>query len=129
MKHSIMRRFTSIFQTQDTNPNRIQTMEGLRGLAVTLVFLVHYNTLFSAWLEPNSATWHSAKFITSIGRIGVDLFLAITGYLIYGAVIKCILHYHLFFLAKANYRNQSSEKSRTSYKTFFCCLVYSQSNQ
>ena len=85
---------------QDTNPNRIQTMEGLRGLAVTLVFLVHYNTLFSAWLEPNSATWHSAKFITSIGRIGVDLFLAITGYLIYGAVIKCILHYHLFFWRK-----------------------------
>ena len=48
MKHSIMRRFTSIFQTQDTNPNRIQTMEGLRGLAVTLVFwciTIHYLVL------------------------------------------------------------------------------------
>lgn len=96
MKHSIMRRFMSVFQTEDTNPNRIQTMEGLRGLAVTLVFLVHFNTLFSAWLDPNSATWHSAKFITSIGRIGVDLFLAITGYLIYGAVIKRPVNFSKF---------------------------------
>jgi peptidoglycan/LPS O-acetylase OafA/YrhL len=39
----------------DFSTQRILSMEGQRGIAVTLVFLVHYVSLFSRWLTPGSA--------------------------------------------------------------------------
>lgn len=63
-------------------------MEGLRGLAVILVFFVHYHALFSVSLEPNSISYKISKFLSINGNSGVDLFFVLSGYLIYGAVIK-----------------------------------------
>jgi exopolysaccharide production protein ExoZ len=62
-------------------------MEGLRGFAVFLVFLVHYATLMGPWITPNSGTDALAKTIHSIGNAGVDLFFVLSGYLIYGSLI------------------------------------------
>ena len=63
-------------------------MEGLRGLAVLLVFFVHYVTLAEPWLEPESASFVVATFLRRIGNSGVDLFFVLSGYLIYGALIR-----------------------------------------
>ncbi|WP_350653796.1 acyltransferase [Pseudoalteromonas sp. D48-MNA-CIBAN-0056] len=64
----------------------LQAMEGLRGIAVFLVFLVHYSSLISPWLSYD--TIHIASFIHSAGQIGVDLFFVLSGFLIYGTIIN-----------------------------------------
>lgn len=63
-------------------------MEGIRGFAVFLVFLVHYMTLSKPWLLESSATFQVAAYIYSVGHIGVDLFFVLSGYLIYGMLIQ-----------------------------------------
>lgn len=76
------------FEISHTNQTTIRSMEGIRGLAVFLVFLVHYVSLINPWLLESSATSRAAKYIHSIGNIGVDLFFVLSGYLIYGTLIK-----------------------------------------
>lgn len=60
-------------------------MEGLRGVAVFLVFLVHYSSLIEPWISGISID--VASFIHSLGHLGVDLFFVLSGYLIYGSII------------------------------------------
>ena len=62
-------------------------MEGLRGYAVFLVFLVHYVTFVSAWIEAAAPVGIVAEAIQVIGNTGVDLFFVLSGYLIYGSLI------------------------------------------
>ncbi len=62
-------------------------MEGLRGLAVFLVFLVHYQTLAKPWIEPGSLSAWMANALTLVGHKGVDIFFFLSGYLIYGSLI------------------------------------------
>lgn len=65
----------------------LRAMEGLRGYAVLLVFLVHYSTLISPWLTPSSAWAALAVALHTLGDSGVDLFFVLSGYLIYGSLI------------------------------------------
>lgn len=62
-------------------------MEGLRGLAVGLVFFVHYDSLLAFVCTPESATRAISRFLGTIGHAGVDLFFVLSGYLIYGTLI------------------------------------------
>lgn len=62
-------------------------MEGLRGFAVFLVFLVHYSTLIAGWITPNSGLSSISHAMHSMGNAGVDLFFVLSGYLIYGTLI------------------------------------------
>src|SRR3989344_8879805 len=68
--------------------NNLRSMEGLRGFAVFLVFLVHFVTLSSPWLSPQSLLSPIADAVHSIGNAGVDLFFVLSGYLIYGSLIE-----------------------------------------
>ena len=68
----------------DTN---VRTMEGLRGFAVFLVFLVHYASMIQPWLLQQSHTYILAKWLEAFGQSGVDLFFVLSGYLIYGSLI------------------------------------------
>lgn len=61
-------------------------MEGLRGLAVLLVFFVHYTTLVEPWLRNAAADLF--QDIHRLGNTGVDLFFVLSGYLIYGTLIR-----------------------------------------
>lgn len=63
----------------------LPAMEGLRGFAVFLVFLVHYATLVDPWLHSGLRTFFAA--LHTVGNIGVDLFFVLSGYLIYGSLI------------------------------------------
>jgi peptidoglycan/LPS O-acetylase OafA/YrhL len=67
---------------------RLLTMEGLRGFAVLLVFGVHYHALFGLELDHHSTTFAISAFWECIGHSGVDLFFLMSGYLIYGALIR-----------------------------------------
>ena len=63
-------------------------MEGLRGFAVFLVFLVHYVSLTEPWVLPASATATIGRALHTIGNSGVDLFFVLSGYLIYGSLMN-----------------------------------------
>jgi len=62
-------------------------MEGLRGVAVLLVFLVHYSTLSRDF---RSDGWVNEALLLAheVGNSGVDLFFVLSGYLIYGTLIE-----------------------------------------
>ena len=49
-----IRRWTSAFEIQDIAHARWLAMEGLRGLAVTLVFFVHYSELVGPYSWPEA---------------------------------------------------------------------------
>jgi peptidoglycan/LPS O-acetylase OafA/YrhL len=68
-------------------------MEGVRGFAVILVFFVHYHSLFSHLLYENSFNYHISNFLGTVGSVGVDLFFVLSGYLIYGAVVRKPVRY------------------------------------
>ena len=65
----------------------LPAMDGLRGVAVLLVFGVHFSTLAQPWLAPGSALAAAMDVLRRIGHAGVDLFFVLSGLLIYGALI------------------------------------------
>jgi exopolysaccharide production protein ExoZ len=67
--------------------SNVRPMEGLRGFAVFLVFLVHYTTLIDPWVGSQSTTHVIADALHTVGNAGVDLFFVLSGYLIYGSLI------------------------------------------
>ena len=75
---------------------RILAMEGLRGLAVGLVFLVHFGAIFSDYLAGSSVLFNIVSYAAVAGNCGVDLFFALSGYLIYGAVLSKSVDYRKF---------------------------------
>lgn len=66
----------------------VRPMEGLRGFAVSLVFLVHYVTLVEPWIGGQASMLAFADALHTIGSTGVDLFFVLSGYLIYGSLIS-----------------------------------------
>ena len=79
--------------------HNVQPMEGLRGFAVFLVFLVHFTTLVKPWLAETTVVFAFAQSLHTVGNAGVDLFFVISGYLIYGSLISRPQHF-LHFLAR-----------------------------
>ncbi|MDQ3283432.1 MAG: acyltransferase [Acidobacteriota bacterium] len=89
-------RLGGIYEIEGGHAKRLLTMEGARGVAVALVFLVHYRASFGAWAGHGTATEAVTQFLWTIGHSGVDLFFVLSGYLIYGAVLKPSLDYSKF---------------------------------
>jgi exopolysaccharide production protein ExoZ len=69
------------------NEQNVRPMEGLRGFAVFLVFLVHYVTLARPWIGDHPVLLMGASRIHALGNTGVDLFFVLSGFLIYGTLI------------------------------------------
>jgi exopolysaccharide production protein ExoZ len=84
---ALSRRFEDWFEISRTEAVRFLPMEGLRGLAVSLVFFVHYTALVEPWIS-RSAAMRVADGLGRLGNIGVDLFFVLSGYLIYGSLIR-----------------------------------------
>lgn len=79
---------TKTFEIKHSNHTSLKAMEGLRGIAIFLVFLVHYCSLVETYVVQNSWVSRSLFFIHQIGNSGVDLFFVLSGYLIYGMLIR-----------------------------------------
>jgi exopolysaccharide production protein ExoZ len=71
-----------------SNHSPLRPMEGLRGVAVFLVFLVHYCTLIKPYILRSSLEWSTLNLTHSLGNVGVDLFFVLSGFLIYGTLIS-----------------------------------------
>ena len=73
--------------TRGGSAHNVRPMEGLRGFAVLLVFLVHYVALIQPWIAQDAALLAFAEALGTIGNSGVDLFFVLSGYLIYGSLV------------------------------------------
>ncbi|OUS28468.1 hypothetical protein A9Q99_13195 [Gammaproteobacteria bacterium 45_16_T64] len=82
---SIVKWTTNKLEVSHGQNNPLLSMEGLRGMAVFLVFWAHYSSQITPWLSGHSI--QIANFIHDLGVIGVDLFFVLSGYLIYGMII------------------------------------------
>jgi len=71
----------------DSSDN-LAAMEGMRGVAVFLVFLVHFCTLVQPYVDPSTRLAAMADAVETMGNAGVDLFFVLSGYLIYGTLIR-----------------------------------------
>ena len=88
MGWSVASRLRDTFELQDPQHARLLPMEGLRGVAVTLVFLQHYTVQAQQiGLPPGFTAWFAAAF-RSYGNLGVELFFVLSGYLIYGSLVR-----------------------------------------
>jgi exopolysaccharide production protein ExoZ len=67
--------------------HNLHPMEGLRGFAVLLVFMVHYATLVTPWIAAQPAMLAMATAVHAMGNAGVDLFFVLSGHLIYGSLM------------------------------------------
>lgn len=92
--------------------DRLASMEGLRGLAVLLVFMVHYTDRVLPWIE---GTWVEgfASRVGDAGNSGVDLFFVLSGFLIYGNLMR----------REQAYRPFVRRRLRRIYPTFLVVLA------
>ena len=67
---------------------RVPQVDSLRGVAALLIFFVHYHALMSHWLVAGSGAASFAKLLESIAHSGTDLFFTLSGYLIYGSLMR-----------------------------------------
>ncbi len=88
------RRLAALFELDSHGP-RILPLEGLRGLCAFLVFLVHFGTLLGHFVE-GTATAGVLAVLSSAGNCGVDVFFAISAYLIYGQLLPQPFSYARF---------------------------------
>src|SRR5690242_15920942 len=78
------------------NANRIESIEGLRGFGMVLVFFGHFEALFHHLLPAGSSSWGLLQFLEIIGHRGVAFFLVITGYFVYGTFLDRPVPYKSF---------------------------------
>lgn len=68
--------------------DRLLAMEGLRGVAVGLVFLQHYCGSFINFTDLDGPSLLIADAFHRFGNYGVELFFVLSGFLIYGVLLK-----------------------------------------
>ena len=78
----------TIFEIKRGGQGNISCLEGLRGFAVLLVFLVHYIVLGVPALQNGSWSYYIVYPLHIIGKTGLDIFFLMSGYLIYGSLIR-----------------------------------------
>ena len=60
--------------SREINNSNVRPMEGLRGFAVFLVFLVHFESLVQPWISQKDQLFFLLTYLHSLGNSGVDLF-------------------------------------------------------
>jgi peptidoglycan/LPS O-acetylase OafA/YrhL len=89
------------FEISGGKSDRFASMEGLRGVAILLVFLAHYYDIVWRDLHSGSAALSTlGNAMMGAGATGVDLFFVLSGFLIYGAVRKPALDLRKFLVRR-----------------------------
>ncbi|WP_020470473.1 sugar transferase [Zavarzinella formosa] len=98
-KKSFRERFAGIYEIPEKT-DRIVAVQGLRGVAASLVFLAHFLTLFGIYLGGAESVF-VARVLDTIARNGTDIFLLISGFLIYGMCVRRPFQYGRFLRNRA----------------------------
>ncbi|MCU1384019.1 MAG: acyltransferase, partial [Acidobacteria bacterium] len=88
VRSTMRSRLAGLFDLPASSGARMHALEGIRGLAIVLVFFVHYHSLFGRYVESAPASHFVSQFLGVIGHCGVDLFFVLSGFLIYGALLR-----------------------------------------
>jgi peptidoglycan/LPS O-acetylase OafA/YrhL len=88
MRVDITNKLNDVFMVSHHNHNTIAPMEGLRAFAAFMVFLVHFSAQSQVWIPNNSITFEIIFNLRFVGATGVDLFFVLSGFLIYGMLIR-----------------------------------------
>lgn len=88
MSESILKKLNDIFMISHHKHNIIAPMEGMRAFAAFMVFLVHFAAQSQVWVTHNTVTADIIFYLRFIGATGVDLFFVLSGFLIYGMLIR-----------------------------------------
>jgi len=75
------------FEFSSEKNTRLESMEGLRGAAVFLVFIHHYTTQALFLFPSGGRTRMIADTLRNYGNLGVELFFILSGFLIYGTLV------------------------------------------
>ena len=73
---------------QSSESSWLKPIEGMRGFAAFLVFFVHFDALFGTYVPLGSTSSRISRFAGAFGNTGVDMFFVISGFLIYGIIIR-----------------------------------------
>lgn len=92
---AIATKLRDLYQLSDEQ-QRLIPMEGLRGIAVLLVFFVHFHALFGSYASIHPIFEWLSGFLGNIGNTGVDLFFVLSGLLIYGILLRRRVSYFKF---------------------------------
>jgi len=79
--------FARLFE-QSSESSWLKPIEGMRGFAAFLVFFVHFDGLFGVYVPRGSISSQVSRFAGAAGNTGVDMFFVISGFLIYGIIIR-----------------------------------------
>ncbi len=93
----VQHKCTEIYEVPHGKHNTINSIEGLRAIAAFMVFVVHYAAQFTPWIDKGSLTWELIGYYRHIGAKGVELFFVISGFLIYGMLIKKSVPFPSYF--------------------------------
>lgn len=85
---SVLRWLRQHFEVRQNSKFHIPSMEGMRGFAMLLIFWAHYFGLSQPWLLQDSRTSAVGGFFSGVASAAVSLFFLISGYAIYGALIR-----------------------------------------
>jgi peptidoglycan/LPS O-acetylase OafA/YrhL len=97
-----------------TSGETIPALDGLRGVAASLVFLVHYHAAFGALLLRGERRADAASaYASEVGYHGVNVFFVLSGYLIYASLLRGRASYPTFF----------KRRVRRIYPTFLVVLL------
>jgi len=94
-KLTAMARLRRIYELP-TSLQRTPGFDGIRGIAILLVFFVHDHTLFGRFLSDAPVSQVISRFLGHVGHAGVDLFFVLSGMLIYGMLIRKPIRFHRF---------------------------------
>lgn len=67
---------------------RMRALEGMRAIAVFFVFCQHYCMQFIIYGNLSGVTLQVARFWRTMGNCGVELFFVLSGFLIYGILLR-----------------------------------------
>lgn len=111
----IFSRIRDLYEVSDGR-RRLTAMEGLRGFAVLLVFFVHAHALFGDYAASQPILGWDSRFLGDIGNTGVDLFFVLSGYLIYGTLIRKKVAY-------LNFLRRRVERIYPTFLAVFCVYL------
>ena len=105
----------STFELGDHN-RRLSSMEGLRGLAILLVFVCHYNDIIGVRLALPASLADLSRVLGTAGGFGVDLFFLLSGFLIYRTTLRPHLNVGSFWMRRA-------ERIYPTFIVVFACFL------